>query len=270
MGSGGARQDADRFSLRMASIAWLLLARSLRSIYLNGNLAIRQSGRRVMKDRKERILYVAENRDNCDFIMNDLSEYEVTCVMSIEDALRQRKSAGFDLILVDDRLPGITGIVACREIRAHDRQIPILILSGSDDEATRKEAMEAGAQGYWPTPTDLEEVRHEIRNLLETATKGKQRMKRSTEERKRESGKPGGGKGRKDVIERTGVYPVSASEGASPDAQTHGEMSWGQGERGAEGYYDHGDSEITNFERWEEEQNEETKPPSQGKTKGKN
>ena len=65
---------------------------------------------------------------------------------------------------------------------------------------------------------------------------------------KRESGVPGGGKGRKDEVGRSGVFPVSESEGAGPDARVHGEMSWGQGERGAEGYYDHGESEISNFD----------------------
>jgi CheY-like chemotaxis protein len=222
-----------------------------------------------MKDRKQRILYVDENKDNCDFITNDLSEYEVTCAMNVEDALRQWKSTGFDLILLDYWLPGATGIEICREIRARDRQTPILILSGLEGEARRKKAMEAGAQGYWPAPTDLEVVKREIGNLLEAAAGAERKQRMEDEERRRESGLPGGGKGRSDVIERTGVYPVSASEGASPDAQIHGEMSWGQGERGAEGYYDHGDSEITNFERWEEEQSEKTKPSSRGKTAGK-
>ena len=64
-------------------------------------------------------------------------------------------------------------------------------------------------------------------------------------ERKRESGMPGGGQGRKDEVGRSGVYPVSASEGASPDAMVHGEASWGQGERGAAGYEDSGGSEPT-------------------------
>jgi CheY-like chemotaxis protein len=220
-----------------------------------------------MENRKQRILYVDENKDNCDFIMNDLSEYEVTCAMEVEEALRQGKSTVFDLILLDDRLPGATGIEICREIRARDGQTPILILSGPEDEARRKKAIEAGAQGYWPTPTDLGAVKREIRSLLEAGAERKRQTE--DEERKRESGLPGGGKGRSDVIERTGVYPVSASEGASPDAQIHGEMSWGQGERGAEGYYDHGDSEITNFERWEEEQSEKRKSSSRDKTAGK-
>ncbi len=72
---------------------------------------------------------------------------------------------------------------------------------------------------------------------------------KKSDEKKRESGLPGGGQGRKDEVGKTGVYPVSSSEGASPDAEVHGEMSWGQGERGAEGYYDHGESEISNLDR---------------------
>ncbi|HEY8226222.1 MAG TPA: CBS domain-containing protein [Pyrinomonadaceae bacterium] len=66
----------------------------------------------------------------------------------------------------------------------------------------------------------------------------------SEAERKRESGMPGGGQGRKDKIEKSGVYPVSAAEGASQDAMVEGEASWGQGERGAAGYEDSGGSEL--------------------------
>ena len=55
------------------------------------------------------------------------------------------------------------------------------------------------------------------------------------------------GQGRIDEVGRSGVYPVSASEGASPDAMVHGEASWGQGERGAAGYEDSGGSELTHL-----------------------
>lgn len=81
-------------------------------------------------------------------------------------------------------------------------------------------------------------------------TKQKRQAKRSAEKQKRESGLPGGGKGRKDVVGRSGVYPASGPLPDNPEAQTHGMASWGQGERGAAGYEDHGESEIANFERW--------------------
>jgi hypothetical protein len=59
-----------------------------------------------------------------------------------------------------------------------------------------------------------------------------------------ESGRPGGGVGRIDVPGHTGVYPLSADEGASPEAMVEPEQAWGQGERGATGYQDSGESEI--------------------------
>lgn len=60
---------------------------------------------------------------------------------------------------------------------------------------------------------------------------------------KRESGLPGGGAGRKDVIGKSGVYRVSGPLPAG-DAPIVGMAEWGQGGRGAAGYEDHGESEL--------------------------
>ena len=46
-----------------------------------------------------------------------------------------------------------------------------------------------------------------------------------------------------DRVGKSGVYPVSGPWPES-DAPVQGEASWGQGERGAAGYQDHGESEI--------------------------
>ncbi|MGE0130518.1 MAG: PleD family two-component system response regulator [Blastocatellales bacterium] len=143
-----------------------------------------------MEERKPRILYADENRDNRDFIVRDLVDYEVACVTTAVDAVREVKSSGFDLILLDDRMSGATGIEICQEIRAHDRWTPILILSGPDDETMRNKAIESGAQDYWPAPVDLEEVSAEIRRLigLKRAAISASEQKR---ERKHESEQPG-------------------------------------------------------------------------------
>lgn len=60
-----------------------------------------------------------------------------------------------------------------------------------------------------------------------------------------EEGLPGGGKGRKEKPGRSGVYPMSA--GVMPpsgDAPVRDMNEFGQGERGAAGYEDHGSSEL--------------------------
>lgn len=61
---------------------------------------------------------------------------------------------------------------------------------------------------------------------------------------KRESGEPGGGAGRKDEVGASGVYPMSGPHPPGP-AEIKEQASWGQGERGAAGYEDHGGSELT-------------------------
>lgn len=63
-------------------------------------------------------------------------------------------------------------------------------------------------------------------------------------EDRRESGQPGGGAGRRDEVGPTGVYPMSGGipEGKHPELREP--ASWGQGERGAEGYNDSGGSEL--------------------------
>jgi len=62
----------------------------------------------------------------------------------------------------------------------------------------------------------------------------------------RESGRPGGGQGRRDEVGGSGVYPKSA-ENIPGDAVIRTPQQWGQGERGAEGYEDSGGSELVQW-----------------------
>jgi|GEM_PF-469547 len=59
----------------------------------------------------------------------------------------------------------------------------------------------------------------------------------------RESGRPGGGAGRKDRVGPSGVYPMSGPHPPG-DAPMVWPGGWGQGKRGAAGYEDHGESEL--------------------------
>ncbi len=61
---------------------------------------------------------------------------------------------------------------------------------------------------------------------------------------RRESGQPGGGAGRRDEVGGSGVYPVSGPHPDDPNTPIRDQASWGQGDRGAEGYNDSGTSEV--------------------------
>jgi hypothetical protein len=68
---------------------------------------------------------------------------------------------------------------------------------------------------------------------------------RDENEKKRESGEPGGGAGRIDKVERTGVYPFSGPERPPGEAELRPLGDWAGGDRGIAGYEDSGGSELT-------------------------
>lgn len=79
-------------------------------------------------------------------------------------------SESFDLILLDIRMPHMTGIelmLALKE-QIRDDYLPILVLTAQTDQQTRQEALRAGAKDFLTKPFNLWEVVLRIRNMLET------------------------------------------------------------------------------------------------------
>ncbi len=72
----------------------------------------------------------------------------------------------------------------------------------------------------------------------------RRKQTQTQDQTQRESGKPGGGQGRRDEIGPTGVHPMSAGADPTRNAEIRTPASWGQGKRGAEGYNDAGGSEL--------------------------
>lgn len=68
--------------------------------------------------------------------------------------------------------------------------------------------------------------------------------KRTTPKARRESGAPGGGQGRRDVVGESHVYPASGGPTPAGEAEVRTMAAWGQGKRGAPGYEDSGGSEL--------------------------
>ena len=74
-------------------------------------------------------------------------------------------SAVPDVILMDVRMPRMSGIEAAREIKEALPHVKILMLTISDDEADLYEAIKAGASGYLLKEIPIEEVADAIRSV---------------------------------------------------------------------------------------------------------
>ena len=94
-------------------------------------------------------------------------EYAVTVKGTAEDALGALKASKFDLILMDIRLPGMSGLDAVDEIQKFDRRTPIIVMTAHGTRDTALEAVRRGAYDYFTKPFKLDEMEIIIRRALE-------------------------------------------------------------------------------------------------------
>jgi DNA-binding response OmpR family regulator len=81
-------------------------------------------------------------------------------------ALELARSAEPDLILLDIRLPDLSGFDVCRLLRTEGLRAPILMLTARDEEVDKVLGLELGADDYVVKPYSLRELVSRIRALL--------------------------------------------------------------------------------------------------------
>ncbi|PKN41696.1 MAG: two-component system response regulator [Deltaproteobacteria bacterium HGW-Deltaproteobacteria-18] len=86
-----------------------------------------------------------------------------------ETAVARCREQAFDLILMDVRMAGISGIEALKEIKAYNPAIPILIMTAYSDVETAVEAIKAGAYDYLTKPLDFDDLRLTMDRALDHA-----------------------------------------------------------------------------------------------------
>jgi two-component system, OmpR family, copper resistance phosphate regulon response regulator CusR len=115
-----------------------------------------------------RILLVEDERKIADSLKKGLTEnqYEVEVAY---DGLMGKKlfnSYPFDLAILDINLPGLNGYELCKEIRSHNQQIPVMMLTALNAIDDKIEGFDAGADDYIIKPFDFKELLVRIRALL--------------------------------------------------------------------------------------------------------
>jgi DNA-binding response OmpR family regulator len=119
----------------------------------------------------ERILIVEDERAVARGLEYGLRQegFETLWAASGRQALDLARSADPQLILLDIRLPDISGFDVCRQLRAEGKRQPILMLTARDEETDKVLGLELGADDYVVKPYSLREVISRVRALLRRA-----------------------------------------------------------------------------------------------------
>ena len=84
--------------------------------------------------------------------------FAVTSAVRLDDAIQQAGSTPMDVLLLDLGLPDVQGLEALVRARAALPHLPILVLSGNDDEQLATRSVQQGAQHYLLKSTTMAEV----------------------------------------------------------------------------------------------------------------
>lgn len=116
-----------------------------------------------------RILIVDDHplfRDGLSLLLNTMPDMEVVGeATSGEQAVDLARQLQPDVIIMDIKMPGMSGIAATREILATAPHTRILIVTMFDDDATVFTAMRAGARGYVLKDAEKDDMLRAIRGV---------------------------------------------------------------------------------------------------------
>ena len=91
--------------------------------------------------------------------------FDAESVEDGETALEAVRQNGYDVLVLDLMLPGISGLEVCRRLRS-ENAIPILMLTARTSETDRVLGLEAGADDYVPKPFSMPELVSRVRAIL--------------------------------------------------------------------------------------------------------
>jgi len=135
-----------------------------------------------LADKKPTVLIVDDEQMVCDVLRRELTEDGYLCVTALtgDDALSKIATQGFEVALLDIKLPGISGIEVLKEIRSRCPGTVAIMITVIDEAKTVVEAMKLGASDYILKPFDLDRVNTSIRTVLENKQRSPERRDKQT------------------------------------------------------------------------------------------
>jgi DNA-binding response OmpR family regulator len=120
-----------------------------------------------------KILVAEDERDIRELIGFSLrfADFEVVLTQNGEEAVERAPVEQPDLILLDVRMPKMSGYEACRRLKedASTGEIPVVFLSAKGQEKEIEEGLDSGAVDYIVKPFAPDELANQVKQILRRA-----------------------------------------------------------------------------------------------------
>jgi len=102
--------------------------------------------------------------------MNAFEDAQIDEAGSIDDVMNlMRQGASYDLLLLDLQMPGACGFSGLIYLRGQYPEVPVVVVSGNDQDKIIAKAMAHGASGFIPKSMDLPAIAKAIRIIVDGA-----------------------------------------------------------------------------------------------------
>ncbi len=124
----------------------------------------RTIGERTTQMRNARLLLVDDEIHFTTNLFKLLSRrgYEVTAVNDGERALRIVQEQEFDVVILDQKMPGLDGIAALKELKKKRPDLEVIILTGHGSAESGITGLQLGAYDYLTKPIQLSDLEQRI------------------------------------------------------------------------------------------------------------
>jgi len=124
-----------------------------------------------MASNTKTVILVADDEDAMVFMLREAlqhAEYEVLVAHNGQEAIDQLRKSPPDLVLLDVKMPKMSGYDVCRQIKSDTflRHIPVMLLTAQAGTDSKVTGLEQGADDYLTKPFDVAELIARIRTLL--------------------------------------------------------------------------------------------------------
>ncbi|MFK7733547.1 MAG: response regulator [Pseudomonadales bacterium] len=125
-----------------------------------------------MRSEAKRILIAEDETDIAQLIELHLRDAGMNVVHRAagDESLALAMRESFDLLILDLRLPGLSGLEVCRRLRLAGKDLPILMLTAKTSELDRVLGLELGADDYVSKPFSPLELTARVKAILRRAS----------------------------------------------------------------------------------------------------